>query len=263
MMNILLIRKPLFAAAWFALLAALVVLPMAPAVDQTPLKPLLAIPDKVVLQEDYSQPKKLASEIYSIRQGTQWAVEDGVLRGRPSPPEYQAKKADHQGLEARISIPACPRDFIIQFDVRFVGGQPTPRFPFLEFGHHMARLTWSNGGEANLLADNESVLLATAPGFKTEDGSWYRALAEIKGEEIVIQFAGGPTIYGKHTSLDSEKSGFGVAGIKGGTVELDNVTVWSVKAENQPNWQMQRAKLPQPKATVLEKAAAKGKKKTK
>ena len=127
----------------------------------------------------------------------------------------------------------------------------------------MARLTWSNGGEGNLLADNESLLLATAPGFKIEDGRWYRALAEIKGEEIVIQFADGPTIYGKHASLDNEKSGFGVCGNKGGTVELDNVTVWSVKAENQPTWQMQRAKLPQAKATVLEKAASKAKKSAK
>src|SRR3954471_21169425 len=110
MMNILPVPKPFFAAVWFALLAALVILPTLPAADQIALKPLRAIPDQVVLHEDYSQPKKLAAEIYSIRQGTQWAVEDGVLRGRPSPPEYQAKKADHQGLEARISIPACPRD---------------------------------------------------------------------------------------------------------------------------------------------------------
>jgi hypothetical protein len=231
MMHIFLIRKPLFAAIWFALLAALVAPQSQLAADHSPLKPLLAIPDKTVLQEDYSQPKKLAAEIYSIRQGTQWAIEDGVLRGRPSPPEYQAKKEDHQGLESRISIPACPHDFIIQFDVRFLGGEPTPRFPFLEFGHHMARLTWSNG--------------------------------EIKGEEIVIQFADGLTIYGKHASLDNEKSGFGIAGTKGGTVELDNVTVWSVKAENQPDWQTQRVKLPQPKVTVLEKAAARAKKKAK
>jgi hypothetical protein len=82
MMNILLIRKPFFAAVLFASLAALVILPTAPAADHTPLKPLLAIPNKAVLQEDYSQPKKLAAEIYSIRQGTQWAIEDGVLRGR-------------------------------------------------------------------------------------------------------------------------------------------------------------------------------------
>jgi len=225
------------------------------------LKPLLAVPDKIILQEDYSQPKPLAADIYSKRQGTQWAIEDGVLRGRPSTPEFQAKKQDHQGLESRISIPACPRDFIIQFDVRFIGGEPTPRFPFVEFGHHMARLAWSNGGEATLVADGESVLLAKVPSFKIEPGHWYRALGETKGDEIVIQFAGGPTIYGKHASLDNEKSGFGVCGTRSGTVELDNVTVWSVQAETQPGWPQQRSKLPQAEPTVLNKTAGKAKKK--
>lgn len=252
-------RKALRSVLCLDLLSLLLCGASLPGSEPAALKPLLAVPDKIILQEDYSQPKPLALEIYSKRQGTQWAIEDGVLRGRPSTPEFQAKKQDHQGLEARISIPACPRDFIIQFEVRFIGGGPAPRFPFVEFGHHMARLAWSNGGEATLAADGESVLLANVPNFKIEPGPWYRGLGESKGEEIVIQFADGPTIYGKHPSLDNEKSGFGVCGTRGGTVELDNITVWSVKPETQANWPQQRSKLPQPEPTVLKKASAKTK----
>ncbi|HEY2414270.1 MAG TPA: hypothetical protein VGI40_18645 [Pirellulaceae bacterium] len=259
MIHISLNRKMLCAGLSLVLLSPLFNLHSQVAAEPASLKPLMAVPDKIILQEDYSQPKPLASDVYSKRQGTQWVIEDGVLRGRPSPPEFQAKKQDHQGLEARISIPACPRDFLIQFDVRFLGGEPTPRFPFLEFGHHMARLTWSNGGEATLSADGESVLLAKLPSFKIEPGRWYHALGETKGEEIVIQFADGPTIYGKHASLDKEKSGFGVCGTKGGTVELDNVTVWSVKAETQPDWPQRRSQLPQSEPTVIKKATTKGK----
>lgn len=254
-------RKTLRVGILLSILCSLICLQTLPSAEPANLKPLLAVPDKIVLQEDYSQPKSLAPEVYSKRQGTQWAIDEGVLRGSPSPPEFQAKKQDHQGFEPRISIPACPRDFLIQFDVRFIGGEPTPRFPFLEFGHHMARLAWSNGGEATLVADGESVLLAKVPNFKIEPGRWYRALGETKREEIVIQFAGGPTIYGKHASLDNEKSGFGVCGTKGGTVELDNVTVWSVKAETQPDWPQQRSKLPQVEPTALKKASPKTKSK--
>src|SRR5262245_51922875 len=103
------------------------------AAEPPALTPLMAVTDRVVLQEDYATPKPLDRKVYSLRQGTRWTIEDGVLRGRPSTPEFQAKKTDHQGFEPRISIPACPRDFVIRFDVRFIGGQKAPRFPFVEF----------------------------------------------------------------------------------------------------------------------------------
>src|SRR4051812_23135208 len=111
MIHLSLGRKTLHTRCWVGLLSPLLCLQSLPSAEPAILKPLLALPDKIILQEDYSLPKPLAPEVYSKRQGTQWAIEDGVLRGRPSPPEFQAKKQDHQGLEARISIPACPREF--------------------------------------------------------------------------------------------------------------------------------------------------------
>ena len=88
------------------------------------LEPLMSQPDKVVLREDFSKSKKLDKAVWRARQGTRWAMEDGVLRGRPSSPEYQARKADHKGLEPRLSIPAAPQEFIIEFSIRIVGGDP-------------------------------------------------------------------------------------------------------------------------------------------
>ncbi|MSU49552.1 MAG: hypothetical protein EXS37_10770 [Opitutus sp.] len=228
------------------------------AADFPALKPLLAVPDQVVLREDYTTPKPLAKGVYQTRQGTRWSVADGVLRGLPSSAEFQATKKDHHGYEPRISIPACPQEFAIQFDVRFIGGQPTAIVPFVEFGHHMARVTWAGGG-ANLNAESGAVQLAAAPDFKIESGRWYRALAEIKGEEFVIQFAGGPTLYGKHASFGGQKDGFGVAGPKGGTVELDNITVWSVKPEVQADWEKTRVAFPAPAAVAPKQSAAKKK----
>jgi hypothetical protein len=219
----------------------------------------MAIPDKIVLQEDYSTPKPLAKGVYQARQGTRWAIADGVLRGMESSPEFQAKKKDHFGYEPRISIPACPQEFVIQFDIRFIGGKPTAIVPFVEFGHHVVRVAWAGGG-AKVIADHESTQIAAAPDFKIEPGKWYRALAEIKGEEFVIQFANGPTLAGKHAAIAGPKDGFGLAGTKGGTVELDNVTVWSVKGDVNPQWEKTRAALPKSEPVVMPKAAAKKKK---
>lgn len=244
----------LSALAWIASCAS-----SALAADFPTLKPLLTVPDQTVLREDYATPKPLTKGVYAQRQGTRWTIEDGVLRGRESSPEFQAKKKDHFGYEPRLSIPACPQEFAIQFDVRVTGGKSTGIVPFVEFGHHLARVAWPNGGGASLVADGESVQLAAAPNFKLESGRWYRALAEIKGEEFVIQFAGGPTLYGKHASFARQKDGFGVCGTQGGTVELDNLTVWSVKPEVQAGWEKTRAALPAPVAVVLKPAGAKKK----
>ena len=230
----------------------------ASASEHAALKPLLAVPNQIVLREDFAAPKPLEKATYSMRQGTRWTIADGVLRGIPSSAEFQAKKKDHFGYEPRISIPACPQEFVIQFDVRFVGGSATAIVPFVEFGHHVARVTWAGGGGAKLIADSETVQLAAAPEFKIESGKWYRALAEIKGDEFVIQFAGGPTLHGKHASFAGKKDGFGVAGNKGGTVELDNVTVWSVRPENNAGWAATRAGLRKSDpVTLKQKPAAK------
>jgi hypothetical protein len=211
--------------------------------EHAALKPLLAVPNEIVLREDFTSEKPLEKGKYAMRQGTRWTIADGVLRGVPSSAEFQARKKDHFGYEPRISIPACPQEFIIQFDVRFIGGKPTAIVPFVEFGHHIVRVTWAGGGGARVVADTETLQLATAPEFKLEPGKWYRALAEIKGDEFVIQFAGGPTLHGKHPAVAGKNDGFGVAGNKDGTVELDNITVWSVQSEVNPGWAAARGRL--------------------
>ena len=247
---------------FFAVLATFntAVAAAAVATDSVPLEPLLALPDQIVLHEDFTTAKPLTKDTYVMRQGTRWTIADGVLRGIPSSAEFQAKKKDHFGYEPRLSIPACPQEFIIQFDVRFIGGKPTAIVPFVEFGHHVARVAWAGDSGAKLIADSETLQLATAPEFKVEPGKWIRALAEIKGDEFVIQFAGGPTLHGKHPSLAAKNDGFGVAGLKGGTVELDNITVWSVKADPNPRWTAARARLRTVEPVVLkQKPAAKKK----
>ncbi|MDA0350474.1 MAG: hypothetical protein O3C20_24105 [Verrucomicrobia bacterium] len=201
----------------------------------TDLKPQMVQLDKLILEEDFSHPRTLEKENWSQRQHTRWAIKEGVLKGLPSSAEFQASAKDHQGFEPRLSIPSCPDEFAIQFSVKFTGGKETAICPFIEFGHHKARLRWSNEG-AQLMANGESVQLDQDASFKLKSGTWYHALAEVKGDEFFIQFSHGPQLYGKHSSIDAEKDGFGVAGFKGGQVELDNIKVWSVKAAQGNNW---------------------------
>jgi hypothetical protein len=225
----------------------LLLLLTASALHAADLMPILAQPDAVVFQDDFSKPTPLNKQHWAARQGTQWAVEDGVLRGRPSTPEFQAKKKDHFGYEPRISAPITPPQFIAKLSVRFTGGSETAIVPFVEFGHHVCRLHFTKGGVI-MLADHESTQVAESKELKYEPGKWYHLIAELKGDEIVVQFEGGPTLYAKHACLTasapSGADGIGIAGPKDGTAEIDNVTLWSIKPEAQPAWAKKRETLP-------------------
>jgi len=232
---------------------------IASAASAADLKPLLAQADQIVLQDDFSKAGPFNKKQWGARQGTQWIVEEGVLRGRPSTPEFQAKKKDHFGYEPRISAPVTPPQFIAQFSVRFSGGSETFIVPFIEFGHHVCRIRLTKNG-AELLADGESTRVAESKELKFEPGKWYHALAEMKGEEFVIQFADGPTLYATHPCFakpaPSGGNGLGLAGPKDGMVELDNVTLWTIKPDAQAGWEAKRATFPkfEPVAVVKKKA---------
>ncbi|QGJ71743.1 Hypothetical protein PBC10988_34500 [Planctomycetales bacterium 10988] len=210
------------------------------------LQPLMAVPDSVVLEEDFAKPHPLSRDTWQRRQGTQWNIQDGMLIGTPSTAEYQATKKDHFGYEPRVSIPATPFEFIAKFTVCFQGGTETRQSPFVEFGHHICRLRISEEG-TYLLTKKESLKVAEEKSFKLELGKKYSMLAEMKGDEFIVQIQDGPTFYVKDASLlDSiEKVGhhIGFAGTKDGSVEVDDLTIWSVRSAVQPNWEQSKEKL--------------------
>jgi hypothetical protein len=224
------------------------------------LKPLMAVPDKVVLQDDFSKAKPLPKGVWQSRQGTRWAIVDGILRGQESSPQYQSKKKDHFGYEPRLSIPVTPSEFVMEFSFRFLKGTETAIVPFIEFGHHVCRIRFSKGG-AWLLSDGETMKLAEAKDFVWESGKWYHALAEMKNGEFVIQIAGGPTLYAQRKSFAtgpaSGGNGFGVAGPKHGVVELDNLKLSTVKPAAQASWAARKAKFQNVEPIQIKKPKAK------
>lgn len=220
------------------------------------LKPLLAQPDVIAFESAFSKPAPLEKGVWQQRQHTQWEIKNGVLLGIPSTGEYQKSRNDHQGFEPRISVPVTPAECIAQFSVRFSDGVETPTAPFVEFGHHVARVKFSETG-VFLIADGESVKVAEASNFKYIPGKWYHILAELKGDEFVMQFADGPTLYAKHPSfakpVNGGGNGLGITGPQGGIVEIDNLTLWSIKPIERSTWANTRAGFPHFQPVILKK----------
>ena len=208
----------------------------------------MAIPDKVALRDDFSKDGPVDKTDWLSRQGTRWRIADGVLRGIPSSSEYQAKRSHHKGFEPRASVPKTPSEFIATFSFRFLEGKENAVVPFIEFGHHVCRVKFSTKEGAFILADSETLRVANGSGFKYQPGKWFHVLAELKGEEFVIQFADGPTLYAHHECFakpnPSGGNGLGVAGPHGGTVEFDNVTIWNVREGHQKGWPEKRTSFP-------------------
>ena len=218
------------------------------AAERSTLLPLMAIPGKVALRDDFSKDGPVDRTDWLSRQGTRWRIADGVLRGIPSSSEYQAKRSHHKGFEPRASVPKTPSEFIATFSFRFLEGKENAVVPFIEFGHHVCRVKFSTKEGAFILADSETLRVANGNGFKYQTGKWFHVLAELKGEEFVIQFADGPTLYAHHECFakpnPSGGNGLGVAGPHGGTVEFDNVTIWNVREGYQKAWPEKRTSFP-------------------
>jgi hypothetical protein len=209
-----------------------------------PLQPILTAPDEVVLQGDFSEDQeKLDKTVWQSRQHTRWSMEEGVLRGRPSTAEFQASQEHHRGLEARLSVPPTPQDFALSISFRYRGGEAGKIAPFIEFGHHVVRVHFSADG-ARLLVDGESLLMGQAKEFQSKDGEWIDAFVELRGDEFVIQFSDGPTLYAKHQRIAGEKNGFGICGTSAGVVEIRSLKIQSVKGAAQAQgWDEKRKQL--------------------
>ena len=201
------------------------------------LKPLMNLPEKIIYSNDFSKDFKIKGSDWRPNQATQWKVNDGVLQGKESTKENQAKKDHHKGLEPRITFPALPEKCIIKLSLKLDKGSETAKVPFIELNHHVVRMRIRTGF-IDLVTDSETLQVAKAD-FSWQDGKWYELLAERNGEEFIIQIKNGPTLYAQHPEFKNDapsgSNGLGIAGKKSGFVEIDKVTIWEVKSKQQ-NW---------------------------
>lgn len=229
------------------------------AADMTP---KWLVPGQVLYTDDFSKPRAIATrkdqadEPWIINQGTRWEIADGVLRGRPSSEDYQAKHETHKGVHPRVVLQTAPEKYVLRFSMRLIDGIPFEAgkrrsvAPFIEIGHHVCRVTWDLNG-ATLLADGDTTQLAVDKDFKLIPGKWETVLIERRDDEVLVQFADGPVFHGKHASYVTDPHAVMLAGLEAGTMEIDNITLWSVKDGTQPDWATFAAKLPPQQNIVL------------
>ena len=200
--------------------------------------------DAVVLSEDFSGKGELDRKLWQSRQHTRWTVGDGRLHGQPATAEYQASRKDHQGLEPRLMIQTDLPNYVLEFRFRVNSGEQHMVGAFFELGHHFARVAFKESGlEMNIGDLKNPTILASKPEVKLEKGRWYHVLAETRGDETLVQFEDGPTLYGRDPRIAEHAPGFGVTGLRGGTMDVDDVTIWSVKDAERPGWSDARGRL--------------------
>jgi hypothetical protein len=245
-------------------LSLLALMPLAGAAEWTP---RWLLPDQKIFVDDFSEARELKAlpaksplvGAWNPNQGTRWKVEGGMLKGEASTAEYQASHDTHKGVHPRIALTKTPADYILEFSLRVVDGKPfvpdqrrsVP--PFIEIGHHICRVTWGENG-AMLLADGDTIQLDVAKEFKLEAGKWHRVMVERRADEVVVQFQDGPTFHGKHPSYRSDLHAVMLGGLEAGHLEVDDVTVWSIKPGEQPGWADWLKQHPAPKEVRLKEA---------
>jgi len=229
------------------LIATAFTLPMLYGQEDQPLEPLMAVKGEVFLQDDFEEPHELDREVWQQRQHTRWTIADGVLTGLPSTQEYQEQREAETGKRNSGSIPrlrilGTPRNYIIQFDFKIDGGHERHPGAFFEFGHHKTRLNFGPSG-VKLTADHGEEILFESEDFVVEPGQWYSVIAEIFEDQVLIRFKDGPTMYGRSEHVGDERIDFSITGPPRGQCQMDNLSVWEVQEQLNPQWEEAREQL--------------------
>lgn len=164
-----------------------------------------------------------------MRQNTGWAIQDGVLTGRPSTPEFQAKKkasADpsHAGLKPVIWLKRVPENFVCTLRLRYSAKGFQRGFPLLDLGHHTHTIVFDAKKTTLAIKKNVETLTATQPLFALNE--WHDVAIELKKGVILL------TIDGRKHRFESAR--IDMAGqhqidfkaVDGGSCEIDNVKLW-------------------------------------
>lgn len=225
----------------YACLLNFLLLPYASAADSNHLVPILAKPGKIHLEMNFDKDfvVKKDHQFFKLGQGTQWEAKEGMLVGTESSPEYQAKKKaqgkGHLGTAPRLQFPNSPKDVVLRYSFKIVGGKGTKLLPMIEAGHHLRRIYFGPQG-SQILVDHEKTTVAEND-FVLQTDQWYHVMLEIIGDEFLIRFQDGPSLYGNHPGIGADFANYniGITATNNGTLFIDNMTIWHVD-DVQANW---------------------------
>ncbi|WP_068545074.1 hypothetical protein [Thalassotalea crassostreae] len=165
------------------------------------------------------------------RQGTNWEVKNGRLVGKESSKAYKEKKIQsgkkgHTGNIPRLQLDNKHKNIIFSYKFKLSAGSGSKLIPMVESGHHIRRVYF---GENNikLLVDREKTTIDEQQ-FTFKDNQWYEVMLELNDDEFVFQVENGPTLYGKHDSVNIEHKDYNlqITGKVEGVIEVDNLFLW-------------------------------------
>lgn len=225
---------------------------LAPAVmggEANRLEPILAQPGEVFLKMNFDEDFNVGADHASFRaiNGTRWAAKNGVLVGTESSAEFQAEKKaagdGHNGTNAQLQVKGSPRDFIFKYSFKITGGRKAKGSPMMESGHHLRYIHFGAEG-TSILTGRERKLIAKSD-FVLELDQWYHVMIEVKGDEFLVRFQDGPTIYGRDPSIAADcptKYDIRFTATDKGVITIDNMTIWNA-GETTDGWPAAREAL--------------------
>jgi hypothetical protein len=191
----------------YSLILSVVLVQYASGADANRLTPVLAKPGKVHLEMDFED-------------------------------DFVVKKGDEFFALGQDSL----KDVILKYSFKIVGGKKTKLLPMIEAGHHLRRIYFGPDG-SQILVDHEKTIIAEDD-FVLQTDKWYHVMLEIKGDESLVRFQDGPTLYGTHPGVGAEFANYniGITATNKGTIYIDNITIWHA-SEVQRGWKDTKKKL--------------------
>ena len=235
--------------AFFTLFLPLALLSAAPA-------PLMVKPGQPLVSWEFNPGDEVDAKGMKFRKETVYAVTEGSLH--VTPPSLVKKEAGKKtkwgdSNFARAGLVGLPQDFVAWAHWKY--NQPSDPavlakgLVYIDLGHRMIRVTFSREGavlmlENHLIGRHDEkpvIVLQRAPDLKLRPNHWYDIIAEVKGDEVVIQIDD-HVLYGKHDLIAGERYDTFNFDATGEGFRIDRIEV-KAAGRHQTDWAKKRKRL--------------------
>ena len=188
-----------------------------------------------VYSQDFNQLDKLSGQ-WIIRQDTVWTIENGILKGLPSPKEHQQKliasgQKSKLGIKAKAVLNHKIKKYVTSFKFMF---DDKPGEKHFTFGHNISNVFFNEKGTRLMSKSKTEAPRDQRQDLIIEPFKWYDLLAEVSEEHLTIQIRkpdgeivklnGHFPEYKKSKNLNLE-----FTGTTGGQVSVDDLKIWKAK----------------------------------
>ena len=229
----------------------LLLLPIAPlfANDQfsPDISPVISKAGELIFSDDFDHAE--INPKWVPLHGTQWAVIDGALQGKPSTDEFQQNRIAagdkaHSGRTPSSRLMVESDDCIMLFRFKLSDTLKGAHFGFNDGTYqtgtgHVCRFAATTSGltlqkdkNAKIKDDVDEELVAND--FPLKEDTWYWMMVEVIGDQIAAQVSGSPVLRAQHSRIDTPKDQINLPTRGGGTIYYDHVRVWAASPIDKP-----------------------------